>query len=55
MACWTYATANKGGYFQYVNVPSHKQYEFGYKRGNPKHNTARFEQAKGHRFRTRVS
>ncbi|CAG0887248.1 unnamed protein product [Cyprideis torosa] len=44
----------KDGFFQYVNVPGHKQYEFGYKRGNGYHNTARYEQAKDHRFRTRV-
>jgi len=42
------------GYFQYVNVPAHKEYEFGWNRGNPHHYISRFEQAKDHRFRTRV-
>ncbi|XP_037784556.1 uncharacterized protein LOC119580478 [Penaeus monodon] len=42
------------GYFQYVNVPGHKEYEFGWNRGNPHHYISRFEQAKDHRFRTRV-
>ena len=26
------------GYFQYINVPAHKQFEWGYRRGNPDHN-----------------
>ena len=43
-----------GGYFQYVNVPAHKEYEFGWNRGNPKHYISRYEQNKDHRFRTRV-
>ncbi len=43
------------GYFQYVNVPAHKEYEFGWNRGNPHHYISRYEQAKDHRFRTRVS
>merc|ERR1711899_586558 len=42
------------GYFQYVNVPAHKEYEFGWNRGNPKHYISRYEQSKDHRFRTRV-
>ena len=42
------------GYFQYVNVPAHKEYEFGWNRGNPHHYISRYEQAKDHRFRTRV-
>ncbi|XP_076035685.1 uncharacterized protein LOC143021818 [Oratosquilla oratoria] len=42
------------GYFQYVNVPGHKEYEFGWNRGNQHHYISRFEQAKDHRFRTRV-
>merc|ERR1711910_72057 len=25
------------GYFQYVNVPGHKEYEFGWNRGHPNH------------------
>jgi hypothetical protein len=43
------------GYFQYVNVPAHKEYEFGWNRGNPHHYISRYEQSKEHRFRTRVS
>merc|ERR1719346_277857 len=42
------------GYFQYVNVPAHKEYEFGWNRGNPHHYISRYEQGKDHRFRTRV-
>ncbi|KAK8732056.1 hypothetical protein OTU49_007164 [Cherax quadricarinatus] len=42
------------GFFEYVNVPGHKEYEFGWNRGNPHHFISRFEQAKDHRFRTRV-
>ena len=42
------------GYFQYVNVPAHKEYEFGWNRGNPQHYVSRYEQSKDHRFRTRV-
>ncbi len=43
------------GYFQYANVPSPHEYEFGYHRGNPAHYTSRYEQAKDGRFRTKVS
>jgi len=42
------------GFFQYVNVPAHKEYEFGWNRGNEHHYISRFEQSKDHRFRTRV-
>merc|ERR1719328_1076742 len=42
------------GYFQYVNVPAHKEHEFGWNRGNPHHYISRYEQGKDHRFRTRV-
>merc|ERR1712008_360287 len=42
------------GYFQYVNVPAPKEYEFGWNRGNPEHYISRYEQSKDHRFRTRV-
>ncbi|XP_057365472.1 uncharacterized protein LOC130698282 [Daphnia carinata] len=42
------------GYFQYANVPSEKEYEFGYNRGNAAHHTSRYEQSKDHRFRTKV-
>lgn len=49
------ASKTPGGYFQYVNVPAHKEYEFGWNRGNPDHFISRYEQNKDHRFRTRVS
>ena len=42
------------GYFQYVNVPAPKEYEFGWNRGNPNHFISRYEQSKEHKFRTRV-
>jgi len=42
------------GYFQYINVPAPKEYEFGFNRGNPDHFVSRYEQSKDHRFRTRV-
>jgi len=42
------------GYFQYINVPAPKEYEFGFNRGNPEHFVSRYEQSKDHRFRTRV-
>ena len=42
------------GYFQYVNVPAHKEYEFGWNKGNKNHYISRYEQSKDHRFRTRV-
>ena len=58
------------GYFQYINVPAPKEYEFGFNRGenssiicfcitisstgNPEHFASRYEQSKDHRFRTRV-
>ena len=37
-----------------MNVPAHKEYEFGWNRGNPHHYISRYEQSKDHRFRTRV-
>jgi hypothetical protein len=49
------ASKTPDGYFQYVNVPAHKEYEFGWNRGNQKHYISRYEQSKDHRFRTRVS
>lgn len=42
------------GYFMYLNVPRHKEYEAGFNRGNDKHYISRFDQVKDHRFRTRV-
>ncbi|XP_076356860.1 uncharacterized protein LOC143250282 [Tachypleus tridentatus] len=43
-----------GGYFQYARVPGYKEYEFGYRKGNPYHFQERSEQGKGHTFRTKV-
>eukprot|EP00096_Caligus_rogercresseyi_P010521 TRINITY_DN3873_c0_g1_i1.p1 TRINITY_DN3873_c0_g1~~TRINITY_DN3873_c0_g1_i1.p1 ORF type:complete len:127 (-),score=36.43 TRINITY_DN3873_c0_g1_i1:115-495(-) len=42
------------GFFQYVNVPSPNEYEFGWNRGNAKDYISRYEQSKNHKFRTRV-
>merc|ERR1712073_137161 len=42
------------GYFQYANVPAHKEYEFGWNRGHPNHYISRYEQNQDQRFRTRV-
>ncbi|XP_043233501.1 uncharacterized protein LOC122387402 [Amphibalanus amphitrite] len=55
VACQDGGYKEPQGYFQYLNVPAHKQYEFGWKRGNPHHFIGRYEQAKDHRFRTRVN
>lgn len=43
------------GYFQYANVPSEKEYEFGFNRGNAGHYMSRYEQSKDSRFRTKVN
>jgi hypothetical protein len=42
------------GYFQYANVPSQHEYEFGYNRGNADHRRNHYEQSKDMRFRTKV-
>ncbi|EFX79594.1 hypothetical protein DAPPUDRAFT_244841 [Daphnia pulex] len=42
------------GYFQYANVPSQHEYEFGYNRGNDQHRRNHYEQSKDMRFRTKV-
>ena len=42
------------GYFQYANVPSQYEYEFGYNRGNPSHYTSRYERSKDSRFRRKA-
>lgn len=41
-------------YFQYANVPSDYEYEFGFNRGNPHHSVSRYEQSRGHTFHTKV-
>ena len=42
------------GFFQYANVPSLAEYEFGYHRGNAQHRRNHYEQSKDGRFRTKV-
>ena len=39
-------------YFQYINVPAHKTFEWGYKRGNPKHNREEYLSQKDDTFHT---
>jgi len=46
--------AQADGYFQYVNVPAHKEAETGWNRGHPNHYISRYEQKKSQQFRTRV-
>ena len=53
--------APKGGgyapdhYFQYINVPKHKVYEWGYKRGNKDHFREEYLSQKDHTFKAKVS
>merc|ERR1719249_240173 len=41
-------------YFQYINVPAHKTYEWGYRRGNPKHNREEYLSQKDHTFKAKL-
>jgi len=41
-------------YFQYINVPEHKVYEMGYRRGNPHHNREQYLSQKDHTFKAKV-
>merc|ERR1719341_1236623 len=41
-------------YFQYINVPAHKSFEFGYKRGDPKHNREEYLSRKDHTFKAKL-
>ena len=41
-------------YFQYINFPAHKTFEWGYKRGNPKHNREEYLSQKDHTFKAKV-
>ena len=41
-------------YFQYINVPAHKTFEWGYKRGDPKHNREEYLSQKDHTFKAKV-
>merc|ERR1712168_1019802 len=42
------------GYFQYINVPAHKTYEWGYRRGNPEHNREEYLSQKDHTFKAKL-
>ena len=41
-------------YFQYINVPAHKTFEWGYRRGNPDHNREEYLSQKDHTFKSKV-
>merc|ERR1712236_61756 len=41
-------------YFQYINVPAHKTYEWGYRRGNPDHNREEYLSQKDHTFKAKL-
>ena len=41
-------------YFQYINVPAHKTFEWGYRRGNPAHNREEYLSQKDHTFKAKV-
>ena len=41
-------------YFQYINVPAHKTFEWGYRRGNPEHNREEYLSQKDHTFKAKV-
>ena len=54
------AQAKDGGYapdhyFQYINVPKHKHYEWGYRKGNDKHHREEYLSQKDHTFKAKVS
>merc|ERR1711978_688606 len=42
-------------YFQYINVPAHKTFEWGYRRGNPDHNREEYLSQKDHTFKAKVT
>merc|ERR1719461_1539791 len=42
------------GYFQYINVPARKTFEWGYKRGNPDHNREEYLSQKDHTFKAKL-
>merc|ERR1712073_208925 len=41
-------------YFQYINVPAHKTFEWGYRRGNPDHNREEYLSQKDHTFKAKL-
>ena len=47
---------SKDKYFQYINVPAHKVFEWGYRRGNdPEHYREEYLSQKDHTFKAKVS
>ncbi|XP_023330592.1 uncharacterized protein LOC111702990 [Eurytemora carolleeae] len=42
------------GYFQYINVPAPKTYEWGYRRGNDQHNREEYLSQKDHTFKAKL-
>jgi len=42
------------GYFQYINVPAPKEFEWGYRRGNPDHNREEYLSQKDHTFKAKL-
>merc|ERR1719391_1864411 len=42
------------GYFQYINVPGPKTFEWGYRRGNPEHNREEYLSQKDHTFKAKL-
>lgn len=46
----------KGDYFQYINVPQRKVFEWGYRRGNdPNHFREEYLSQKDHAFKAKVT
>merc|ERR1712212_1062700 len=41
-------------HFQYINVPAHKTFEWGYRRGNPDHNREEYPSQKDHTFKAKL-
>merc|ERR1712045_781836 len=41
-------------YFQYINVPGPNTFEWGYRRGNPKHNREEYLSQKDHTFKAKL-
>merc|ERR1739847_4282 len=48
----TYAAGDN--HFQYINVPAHKTFEWGYRRGNPDHNREEYLSQKDHTFKAKL-
>ena len=46
---------DKDHYFQYISVPKHKVYEWGYKLGNKHHFREEYLSQKDHTFKAKVS